>query len=87
MDGNVVIERLDDVIHMGRPTYGQANSSISVFRISPDGGYADRVMVRLGVGSVNEVEVADGLAPGDIVILSDMSQWDGFDRVKLRRRG
>jgi multidrug resistance efflux pump len=85
VDGNVVIEQLDDVVHMGRPTYGQANSSISVFRVTPDGDYADRVMVRLGAGSVNEIEVAEGLAPGEVVILSDMSQWDDFDRVRLRR--
>ena len=85
VDGNVVIEQLDDVVHMGRPTYGQANSSVSVFRITPDGGYADRVVARLGAGSVNEIEVAEGMAPGDVVILSDMSQWDGFDRVRLRR--
>ena len=85
VDGNVVIEQLDDVVHMGRPTYGQANSSIGVFRLTPDGEYADRVMVRLGAGSVNEIEVAEGLQPGDVVILSDMSQWDDFDRVRLRR--
>jgi HlyD family secretion protein len=86
VDGNVVIEQLNDVVHMGRPTYGQANTSISVFRITPDGEYADRAIVRLGAGSVNEIEVAEGLNPGDVVILSDMSQWDGFDRVRLRRR-
>ena len=81
-----MIEQLDDVIHMGRPTYGQANSSISLFRITPDGDYADRVTVRLGAGSVNEIEVTEGLTPGDVVILSNMSWWDRFDRVRLRRR-
>jgi HlyD family secretion protein len=86
VDGNVVIEQLNDVIFMGRPTYGQANAQVSVFKMTPDGEYADRVVVRLGAASVNEIEVKDGLAPGDIVILSDMSQWDAFDRVKLRRR-
>lgn len=85
VDGNVVIERLDDVTYMGRPTYGQANAQVTVFRIAPDGVYADRVTVRLGAASVNEIEVKDGLAPGDVVILSDMSQWDTFDRVKLKR--
>ena len=84
VDGNVVIERLDDVIHVGRPTFGQANSQISLFRITPDGQYADRVTVRLGASSVNDIEVRDGLQPGDVVILSDMSTADGFDRVKLR---
>ncbi len=86
VDGNVVIERLNDVLYMGRPTYGQANSQITVFKITPDGEYADRVTVRLGASSVQEIEVKEGLAPGDVVILSDMAQWDGFDRVKLRRR-
>lgn len=87
VDGSVVIERLDDVIHMGRPTHGRTNSSVSLFKITPDGDYADRVEVQLGTGSVNEIQVKEGLAPGDIVILSDMSRWDGYDRVRLRRRG
>jgi HlyD family secretion protein len=86
VDGNVVIEQLNDVVYMGRPTYGQANAQVTVFKITPDGEYADRVTVRLGAASVNEIEVKDGLSPGDFVILSDMSQWDAFDRVKLRRR-
>lgn len=86
VDGNVVIEQLDDVTYMGRPTYGQSNAQVSIFKMTPDGEYADRVTVRLGAASVNEIEVKEGLAPGDMVILSDMSQWDSFDRVKLRRR-
>ncbi|MSR36518.1 MAG: HlyD family efflux transporter periplasmic adaptor subunit [Gemmatimonadetes bacterium] len=86
VDGNVVIEQLNDVTYMGRPTYGQANAQVTVFKITPDGEYADRVQVRLGAASVNEIEVKEGLSPGDIVIISDMSQWDSFDRVKLRRR-
>ncbi len=84
IDGNVIIERLDNVVYMGRPTFGQANSRVSLFKVAPDGVYADRVQVQLGASSVNEIEVKDGVQPGDIVILSDMSQWDGFDRVKLR---
>jgi HlyD family secretion protein len=86
VDGNVVIEQLNDVVFMGRPTYGQANARVSVFKMTADGEYADRVTVQLGAASVNEIEVKEGLAPGDFVILSDMSQWDAFDRVKLRRR-
>lgn len=85
VDGNVVIEKLSDVIFMGRPTFGQAHSSITVFRVDADGASAERVSVRLGAGSVSEIEVTEGLDPGDVVILSDMSQWDRFDRVKLRR--
>ncbi|MEQ9400326.1 MAG: HlyD family efflux transporter periplasmic adaptor subunit [Longimicrobiales bacterium] len=85
VDGNVIIERLEDVVYVGRPTFGQANSRVSIFRLVEDGEYAERVTIQLGASSVNEIEVRDGLQPGDVVILSDMSQWDGFDRVKLRR--
>jgi len=84
VDGNVIIDKLDNVVYVGRPTFGQANSRVSIFRLTPDGGYADRVTVTLGVSSVNEIEVKEGLKPGDVVILSDMSQWDGYDRVKIK---
>ena len=85
VDGNVVIQRLDDVTYVGRPAYGQANQRVGMFILVEDGQYAERVNVMLGASSVNEIEVKEGLQPGDIVILSDMSQWDGFDRVRLRR--
>jgi HlyD family secretion protein len=84
VDGTVVIERLDDVIYVGRPAFGQANSRVGIFKLVDDGNYAERINVQLGRSSVNEIEVVDGLQPGDIVILSDMSQWDGFDRVRHR---
>ena len=84
VDGNVIIERLEDVVYVGRPSFGQANQQVSIFKLTPDGSYAERVTVRLGASSVNEIQVMDGLNPGDVVILSDMSQWDGFDRVRLR---
>jgi multidrug resistance efflux pump len=84
VDGNVVIERLDDVTYVGRPTFGQANQRVSIFKVTRDGVYADRVTVQLGASSVNDMEVREGLDPGDVVILSDMSRWDGFDRVRLR---
>ena len=84
VDGNVIIERLDDVDFVGRPTFGQANQRVSIFKVTPDGEYADRVTVQLGASSVNDIEIREGLAPGDVVILSDMSRWDGFDRVRLR---
>ena len=84
VDGNVIIERLEDVVYVGRPTFGQANQRVSIFRLTPDGQYAERVTVQLGASSVNEIEVREGLQPGDVVILSDMSQWDGFDRVKIK---
>jgi HlyD family secretion protein len=83
-DGNVIIERLDDVLYVGRPSFGQANQQISLFRVTPDGQYAERVRVLIGQTSVNDIEVREGLQENDVVILSDMSQWDGFDRVKLR---
>jgi len=83
VDGNVIIERLDDVTFVGRPTFGQANSRVSIFRVTADGQYAERVNVQLGASSVNHIEVREGLREGDIVLLNDMSRWDGFDRVKI----
>lgn len=85
VDGNVVIQRLDNVTYVGRPAYGQANQRVGMFKLVDDNQYAERVNVMLGASSVNEIEVKEGLQEGDIVILSDMSQWDGFDRVRLRR--
>jgi HlyD family secretion protein len=84
VDGNVVIERLDDVTYVGRPTFGQANQRVSIFKLTPEGDYADRVTIQLGASSVNDMQVLDGLVAGDVVILSDMSRWDGFDRVKIK---
>ena len=84
VDGNVIIERLDDVTFVGRPTFGQANSRVSIFKLVEDGSFAERVTIQLGASSVNHMEVQEGLAEGDVVILSDMSRWDGFDRVKIR---
>ena len=84
VDGNVIIERLDDVTYVGRPTFGQANQRVSIFKVTPDGAYADRVTIQLGASSVNDMQVLEGLAAGDVVILSDMSRWDGYDRVRLR---
>ena len=82
VDGTVEIERLDDVMYISRPAYGQADSSIQMFKILPN-GEAIRVPVRLGRSSVNTIEVLDGLHVGDEVILSDMSTWDAVDRVRL----
>ncbi len=83
VDGTVQIERLDDVLYVGRPAFGQANSTVGLFRLM-DGGVAERVNVRLGRSSVNTIEIVSGLALGDVVILSDMSQWDSYDRVRLK---
>lgn len=84
VDGVIEVERLDDVVYMGRPAYGQANSTIGIFKLEPGGNAAVRVNVRLGRSSVHAIEVVSGLQPGDVVILSDMSQWDEYDRVRLR---
>jgi multidrug resistance efflux pump len=84
VDGTIELERLDDVLHMGRPAYGQSNSVVGIFKLDPDGNTARRVNVRLGRNSVNQIEVVDGLAKGDVVVLSDMSRWDAVDRVRIR---
>ncbi len=84
VDGTIEIERLADVLYVGRPAYGQANSLVGLFKVVEDGNAAIRVTVRLGRHSVNTIEVIDGLIEGDIVILSDMSAWDAYDRVRLR---
>lgn len=84
VDGTIEIERLEDVTYTGRPAYGQAESTVGFFRLDPDGRHAQRVSVSLGRTSVNSVEIRNGLRPGDVVILSDMSQWDGYDRVRLK---
>ncbi|KPJ78788.1 MAG: hypothetical protein AMS19_11885 [Gemmatimonas sp. SG8_23] len=84
VDGNVIIERLDEVTYVGRPTFGQPNQRVSIFKLTPEGDFAERVTVQLGASSVNDIQVLDGLVEGDVVILSDMSRWDGFDRVKIR---
>jgi len=83
VDGNVIIERLDDVTYVGRPTFGQPDQRVSIFKLTPEGDYAERVTVQLGASSVNDIQVIEGLEEGDVVILSDMSRWDGFDRVKI----
>ena len=84
VDGTIEIERLNNVLNVGRPAYGQANSTVALFRVLPGGSEAERVQVQLGRSSVNRIEVLRGLAPGDIVILSDMSRWDAVDRVSIR---
>jgi HlyD family secretion protein len=84
VDGTIEIERLDDVIYVGRPAFGQENSTVGLFKLIGDGKEAVRVKVTLGRSSVNTIEIKDGLQPGDRVILSDMSQWDQFDRIRLR---
>ena len=84
VDGTVELERLDDVVYVGRPTSGQPNSTITLFRVSADSRTAARVQVKLGRGSVTTIEILEGLRPGDQVILSDMTTWDSYDRIRLQ---
>ncbi len=84
VDGTIELERLNNVLYMGRPAYGQENSTIGIFRLEPDGVNAVRVRVALGRLSVTSVEIKSGLKEGDQVILSDMSPYDAFDRVRLK---
>lgn len=84
VDGTIEVERLDDVLHMPRPHIGQANATVGLFKLVEGGREAVRVTVQLGQTSVNEVEVRSGLEEGDEVILSDMSDMDSYDRVRIR---
>jgi HlyD family secretion protein len=84
VDGTIILDRVDETLYVGRPTIGNANQTVGLFRIAPDGRTAERVSVRFGRASVNTIEVLQGLQPGEAVILSDMSAWDAFDRVRLQ---
>ncbi|HEX6739362.1 MAG TPA: HlyD family efflux transporter periplasmic adaptor subunit [Vicinamibacteria bacterium] len=84
VDGTIELERLDDAVFVARPAQSQAEGLITLFRMEPDGVHASRVKVQLGRTSVSTVEILDGLKPGDEVILSDTSAWDGFDRIRLK---
>ena len=83
VDGTIELERLDNVTYVGRPPVGQEGATVGIFRLEADGVYATRTPVQLGRSSVNSIEIIKGLEPGDRVILSDMSQWDANDRIKL----
>jgi HlyD family secretion protein len=82
VDGTIQLERLDNVIYVGRPAFGQENSTVGLFKLTPD-GEAVRTNVKLGRSSVSQIEILDGLQPGDQVILSDMSAQDSFDRIRI----
>src|SRR5712672_102894 len=84
VDGTVEIENLKDILYVGRPVHGQSDSTIGIFKLVDDGAEAVRVNVKLGRASVNTIEIVDGLQAGDKVILSDMSQWENFERIRLR---
>ena len=79
VDGTIELERMDDIVFVGRPVFGQEQSVVSLFKVEQDGAHASRTRVRLGRASVNTIEVLEGLEPGDSVVLSDMSAWDQFE--------
>lgn len=83
VDGTITLEHLEDVLYVGRPVNGQADSKVTLFKITDNGGGAVRVPVELGRASVTSIEIVSGLNAGDRVILSDMSQWDTYDRIRL----
>jgi len=83
VDGTIEIERLENVLYVGRPAYGQAQSKVEMFKLTEGGKEAQRVPVMLGRSSVNTIEIVNGLKPGDQVILSDTSAQDGFERIRL----
>lgn len=83
VDGTIELERLENILYVGRPVHGQENSTVGLFKVDADGAGAARVQVRLGRTSVNTIEVMDGLKEGDRIILSDTSQWDNADRIRL----
>ncbi len=84
VDGVIELERLENVMHVGRPTVAQANSLGTVFRLVDNKTHAERVQVKFGQTSVSRVEILEGLNPGDVIIMSDMSQWDNVDRVRIK---
>jgi HlyD family secretion protein len=83
VDGTIQLEKLDDVLYVARPVQGQPESLVSLFKVSAGGREAMRVQVKLGRSSVSTIEILQGLQLGDQIILSDMSQWDSFERVRL----
>ena len=83
VDGTIDLERMNDVLYVGRPALGNEDSTQSLFKLDPDGKGATHVPVKVGRASVNEIQVLEGLKEGDTVILSDMSRWDNVDRIRL----
>ena len=86
VDGTIDLEHLENVLYVGRPAFGQENSTISLFKLERRDGPTDaiRVPVKVGRASVNAIQVMDGLREGDTVVLSDMSRWDNTDRIRLQ---
>jgi HlyD family secretion protein len=83
VDGTIELERLDNVVFVGRPAFGQENNTVGMFKLVPGSNEAVRTSVKLGKSSVNTIEIVSGLNPGDQVILSDTSAWDSHERIRL----
>src|SRR5258708_615885 len=84
VDGTIELERLTDIVYVGRPAQAQPNGTVGLFKLDADGVGATRVKVGLGRSSVSTIEVTSGLVPGDQVVLSDTSAWDAYDRIRLK---
>jgi hypothetical protein len=84
VDGKIQLERMTNILYVARPINGQAESTVGIFKVTPDGTYAHRTKVTFGRTSVSEIAVVEGLMEGDEIITSDMAQWDGHDKVRLR---
>lgn len=83
VDGTIQLEKLENILYVNRPVHGSENATVGIFKVDPDGAGAGRVQVKLGRGSVTTIEVIEGLKEGDVVILSDTTQWDNNDRIRL----
>jgi HlyD family secretion protein len=83
VDGTIQLEKLDNVLYVGRPVFGQQDATVQLFKVEPEGKYANKIKVTFGRSAVNTIEVKDGLQVGDKVILSDMSAYDNYDRIRL----
>lgn len=84
VDGTIELERLENVLYVGRPAFGQGQQTVGMFKLSPDGTEATRVQVALGRNSVSTIEIVSGLREGDQVILSDTSAWDNYNQIRIR---
>jgi HlyD family secretion protein len=83
VDGTIDLDRMSQVLYVGRPAFGNEDSTIQLFKLSADGKTAVRVPVKVGRASVNSIQILEGLQDGDVVILSDMTRWDGTNKIRL----
>ncbi|HKA20140.1 MAG TPA: HlyD family efflux transporter periplasmic adaptor subunit, partial [Blastocatellia bacterium] len=83
VDGTIELEKLENILYVNRPVHGQEHSTIGLFKLDPDGSGASQIQVKLGRGSVTTIEILDGLKEGDVVILSDTSQFDSSPRIRI----